>query len=207
MKKKISKLILASSLLLSSVGYSQSQRIEAVDNVAVKMGVQGSTAVYLAMEVLGKLDSKQRAEKLMEEENNLKLLQLELTKEEAKLAAAQKVMLENNFMQTTYSLTTPILIVTGITGGVSGFWSTVIYFEGDKAPRANKVFWTSAVVASLTYATKKFIGTEVNLQRDQVAQLKSSVENIKSQANKIQEVIEILRKFYRIDVDVNVKVN
>lgn len=207
MKKNLSKIILASSLLLSSVGYSQSQKVMAVDNVAVKMGIQGETAVYLAMEVLGKLDSKQRAEKLMEEENNLKILQAELTKEEARLAAAQKTMLENNFKQTTYNLTAPLMIVSSITGSVSGIWSFVAYTAGDKAPRVNKVFWTSAFVLTMSYAARNFLETEVNLQRDQVDQLKLSVENIKSQANKIQEVILILKKFYRIDVDINVKAN
>lgn len=206
MKRSLTKIILASSLFITALGNAQSQKITAIDNVAVKMGVKGDTATYLAMEVLGKLDSKQRVEKLNEEENNLKILQSELTKEEAKLAAAQNIMLENNVKQTAYTLTTPLLIVSGAVAAGTGFWSTMTLFDGYTSPKVNKVFWTSALVGAITYASKKFISTEVTLQRDQVAQLKASVENIRSQANKVQEVIEILKKFYRIDIDVNVNV-
>lgn len=207
MKRSLTKIILASSLFITALGNAQSQKVTAIDNVAVKMGVKGDTATYLAMEVLGKLDSKQRVEKLNEEENNLKILQSELTKEEAKLAAAQNIMLENNVKQTAYTLTTPLLFVSGAVALGTGLWSTNTFFDGyNTSPKVNKVFWTSALVGAITYASKKFISTEVTLQRDQVAQLKASVENIRSQANKVQEVIEILKKFYRIDIDVNVNV-
>lgn len=210
MLKKISSLVLAGTLVITSVSFAQqskTEQIRAIDKVAVQMGIEGSNASYLAMEVLGKLDSKQRAEKLQDEENNLILLKQELSKEEARLAAAQKVMLDNNLMHTTYTLTSPILIIGSITGAVSGIWSWIAWAEKNSTLKnAGRVFWTSAITVAIAYAAKEGLQEQVTLEREQVAKLLASVREIKNKSDRVQEVIEILKKFYRIDVNVNVKV-
>ncbi|GEM_PF-3893923 len=210
MLKQISSFVLAGTLVITSVSFAQqskTEQIRAIDKVAVQMGIEGSNASYLAMEVLGKLDSKQRAEKLQEEENNLILLKQELSREEARLAAAQKVMLDNNLMHTAYTLTSPILIVGSITGAVSGIWSGIAWIEKSSTLKtAGRVFWTSALTVAIAYATQEGLQEQVILEKEHVAKLLASVREIKNKADRVQQVVEILKKFYRIDVNVNVKV-
>ena len=57
----------------------------------------------------------------------------------------------------------------------------------------------------MAYLTKKYLSTKVELEKSQVEGLKAKIARIKQLAEREYQTIQILKKFYKVDIQVNLK--
>jgi hypothetical protein len=207
--RTITAYFLTLSLALSSVAQTTtSGKLTAVDELRVQMGLSKEASSKLAIEVLGQLDGQQRMNVLRQAEQNAKDLKAELRAEEARLAKAIDTINANQLSHTTYDVTGVTRFVFLTTGVITGFASAIIATSGGFTTplekSIKKAFWTSVALGAISFATRNYLSTKVEFEVQQLTDFKNSVQLIREQAKEEQQNIEALKKFYRIDIDVNI---
>lgn len=207
--QRVVLVLLASTMMTSTSIANQNagEAIQAADAVAAQMNLTPEAAQRVAIEALSTLDGQTRAQLLKTAEQNVLELRRELMAEEARLEAANQNMVENQTMHTFYAANRFTLWLAFGTAVSSGKLATVIGLTDGygRIPKTLKrIFWTSAAIIAVSAMTKHYLDKPVKMDREQVEKARTRVSELNRLAEREQQVIEVLKRFYKIDIEVKV---